>query len=103
MQHGHRSLDCYEGVLEIGTKARILDVHVPEPVVINAALLQHPNMFATQRDHQVSAKVLRTDQRSPVIRRRRITALTQHRARLLIGAIARTSDGARTGYPHQVT
>ena len=60
-------------------------------------------MFATQRNHQISSKVLSTDQRSPMIRRHRITTLTQHRARLLIGAIAHASDGARTGHPHHIT
>ncbi len=89
-------------MLEISTKAWILDVDVPKPVVINATLLQQPNMFATQRNHQISSKVLSTDQRSAMIRRHRITTLTQHRARLLIGAITHTSDGARTGHPHHI-
>jgi hypothetical protein len=103
MQPGHRGLDSCKGVLEINTKARIPDVDVPKPVVINATLLQHPNMFATQRNHQISSKVLSTDQRSPMIRRHRITTLTQHRARLLIGAITHTGEGARTGHPHHIT
>ena len=60
-------------------------------------------MFATQRNHQISSKVLSADQRSPMIRRRRITTLRQHRARLLIGAITNTSEGARTGHPHHIT
>ena len=76
---------------------------MPKPVVINATRLQHPNMFATQRNHQISSKVLITDQRSPMIRRHRITTFTQHRARVLIGAITHTSGGARTGHPHHIT
>src|SRR5580693_9318429 len=103
MQPWHRGLDSCEGDLEISAKARIPDVDAAKPVVINATLVQHPNMFATQRNHQISSKVLSTDQRSPMIRRHRITTLTQHRARLLIGAIAHTSDCARTGHPHHIT
>jgi hypothetical protein len=102
MQPGHRGLDSCEGDLEISAKARILDVDVPKPVVINAALLQRPDMFATQRNHQISSKVLSTNQRSPMIRRHRITTRTQHRTRLLIGAIAHTGVGARTGHPHHI-
>ena len=60
-------------------------------------------MFATQRNDQISSKVLSADQSSPMIRRRRIAALTQHRARLLIGGIAHGSDGARTGHPHHIS
>jgi hypothetical protein len=70
---------------------------------MNATCPQHPNMFATQRNHQISPKVLITDQRSPMIRRLRITTLTQYRARQLIGAIAHASGGARAGHPHQIT
>src|SRR5271166_1771887 len=103
MQPGHRGIDSCKGVLEISTKARIPDVDAHKPVVINATRPQHPNMFATQRNHQISSKVLITDQRSPMIRRHRITALTQHRTRLLIGAITHTSGGARTRHPHQIT
>jgi hypothetical protein len=103
MQTRHRGLDSCEGLLKIGSKERIPDVDASKPVVINATLLQHPNMFATQRNHQISCKMLGTDQRSPMIRRHRITTLGQHRARVLIGAITHTSEGARTGHPHQIT
>src|ERR1700739_817025 len=102
MQPGHRGLDSCEGVLEIGTKYRIPDVDAPKPVVINATLAQHPNVFATQRNHQISSNQRSTDQPNPMIRRHRITTLTQHQARLLIGAITRTSEGARAGHPHQI-
>jgi len=103
MQPWHRGLDSCEGILEVSTKERVPHVDAPEPVVINATLLQHPNMFATQCDHQISAKVLSIDQCSPMIRRHRITTLTQHRAGLLICTITSTSDGARTGHPHHIT
>jgi hypothetical protein len=103
MQPGHRGLDSCKSVLEISTKQRIPDVDIRKPVLSNATRLQHPSMFATQRNHQISSKVLITDQRSPMIRRHRITTLTQHRARLLIGAITHTSGGARTGHPHHIT
>ena len=101
MQRGHRSLDRYEGVLKISTKYGIPDVNVAKPVAVNATRLQHPKMLAAQRDHQISSKVLITDQRRPMIRRHRITTLTQYRPRLLIGAITHTSGGTRTGHPHQ--
>ena len=103
MQPGHRGLDSCKGVLEISTKDRIANVDARKPVGINATRPQHPNMFATQRNHQISSKVIITDQRSPMIRRHRITTLTQHRARVLIGAITHTSGGARTGHPHHIT
>src|ERR1700730_11333003 len=103
MQPGHRGLDSGEGHLEISAKDRVPDVDAPKPVVIDATHPQHPNMFATQRNHQVGFKVLIADQRSTMIRRHRITTLTQHRARLLIGAVTRTSGGAGTGHPHQIT
>src|ERR1700735_2253698 len=38
-----------------------------------------------------------------MIRRHRITTLTQHRTRLLIGAVTYRSDSARTGHLHQIT
>jgi hypothetical protein len=103
MQPGHRGLDSGEGDLEISTEDRIPDVDAPKPVVINATYPQHPNVFATQRNYQISSKVLITDQCSAMIRRHRITMLTQHRARLLISAITGTSGSAGTGHPHQVT
>jgi hypothetical protein len=103
MQPGHCGLDSCEGLLEFSTKARIPDVDVPKPVVVNAALLQYLDMFATQRNHQIGFSVLSTEQGSSMIRRHRVATVTQHRARLLIGAITDRSDSARTGHPHHIS
>ena len=73
------------------------------PVVVNAALLQYLDMFATQRNHQIGFSVLSTEQGSSMIRRHRVATVTQHRARLLIGAITDRSDSARTGHPHHIS